>query len=197
MHAGRKLDDSLVVLTSDHGEAFGERQLFGHQVSVYQDQVHVPLLVKFPRQREGRIVDDPVSLTDVFPTVLEQTGLRIPTGLDGLSLLRGAADPSREIVSESFSSYYLAKWHERFRRVERALFDWPLKLVVSTDGRREVYDLDADPGEMQNLYRDSTSFPALEERLDVWLRSLRAAPGEPRAPLDKATEESLRALGYL
>jgi arylsulfatase A-like enzyme len=95
-------EQSLLIVTSDHGEAFGRRNLLSHGVSVYQDQVHVPLIIRYPGQRTCAVVDDYVSLVDLMPTVLDVAGQPAPDGLAGTSLTRLIPGAPRHIVSESF-----------------------------------------------------------------------------------------------
>ena len=93
-HIGRVLErlrslelyeDSLVILTADHGEEFGDHGRLGHAHSLYQELVHVPLLVKYPGS-EPLVAEDPVALVDLYPTLLEFLGLPLPEGLVGRSL---------------------------------------------------------------------------------------------------------------
>lgn len=191
--AGR-LDGALVVVTSDHGEAFGERDLIEHGTSVYQDQVHVPLLVKRPGRRAARTIDEPVSVVDVLPTVLDAAGAELSEDLDGRSLLAGSR--ARPVVAESYPSGWLASLHPRFQRVERAFYLGAQKLVVSTAGKRELYDLDRDPNERTDLYRDD-AVPGLERMAESWLEGSKEAvdPGSSEE-LDPEILRNLEALGY-
>ncbi|NIO20031.1 MAG: sulfatase-like hydrolase/transferase, partial [Candidatus Aenigmarchaeota archaeon] len=81
-----KYQNSIIIITSDHGEAFGERDLIGHGVSVYQDQIHIPLIIKYPNSREKAIVNKLVSLVDLMPTLLTVLDYEIPARNQGQSL---------------------------------------------------------------------------------------------------------------
>jgi arylsulfatase A-like enzyme len=190
-------DDSLIIVTADHGESFGDRNLMEHNVSVYQEQIHVPLLIKYPDQSQGRVVADPVSLVDLVPTVLDVLDVKKPGGLQGRSLFAPAGEKPREILAESFPRPTLLNTDPRFHRVQRALIDWPYKLIASTNGNRELYRLDTDPAERQDIYdpADPTA-QALEARLDKWLATAVAEVGEAPA-LDPDTLERLKSLGYV
>lgn len=201
-------DDTLVVITSDHGEAFGRRHLVGHVVGVHQDQVHVPLLVHYPAGaavENGTSRDALASGVDVLPTVLDVAGLPAPPDLDGRSLVGAAEEPddaSRLVVAESYPERYRVRWHERFDRVERAAFRGWAKLVWSSRGERELYDLSRDPDEEHDLAArpDARRRAAeLERALLAW--SERTAPAAD-APtdverVDRDAVERLRALGYV
>ena len=113
-HLGRVLDlvrelglwdDTLVVVTADHGEEFFEHGNKGHKQNLHVEQVHVPLVVKYPRGMPTGRDERLVSLVDVVPTVLEVTGTRTPDPLQGRSLL-APPDPERAIVLELLAAWY-------------------------------------------------------------------------------------------
>ena len=96
---------TLVVLTSDHGEAFGEHGMTGHGFTPYQEEVHVPLVFRGPGITAGHRVITPVSLTDVMPTILDLLGLSGPAEMQGRSLRDGVAGgqlPNRPVFFEWF-----------------------------------------------------------------------------------------------
>jgi arylsulfatase A-like enzyme len=187
-------DRAMVIVTSDHGESFGERGLLGHGTSVYQDQVHVPLLIKYPDRREPGVVTQPVSLVDLMPTVLSAAGLETPGGVQGEPLQRLGDPTARPVFSESFAH---SGCIQRFERIERAMITEGTKLVVSTRGRRELYDLARDPDEIRNLFRaDDSRAQDLLARLTEWVRAI--PPLDKDAPqLDLDTLRRLKALGYV
>jgi arylsulfatase A-like enzyme len=95
-------ENSAIIVTSDHGEALGERNCMDHGgMSLYEEQIHVPLLIKFPQSRGGAVVEQPVSSVDILPTVLDAVGLPVPANVPGQSL-RGPIPEGREVISESF-----------------------------------------------------------------------------------------------
>jgi arylsulfatase A-like enzyme len=187
-------ENSIIVICSDHGEAFGEHGLVQHGVSVYQDQIYIPLIIKFPGQHAPRTVTAPVSEVDLLPTILSALGLEVPHGLVGVDLRHSADEPPRTIFSESF---YLRGFGSKFDRTERAAVRWPMKLVVSTAGKRELYDLARDPGERHDLFRaDDSRAQDLLARLTEWVRAI--PPLDKDAPqLDLDTLRRLKALGYV
>ena len=180
--AREKDDDTLIVVTSDHGEAWGEHGAIGHGSSAYQEQVWVPLVVRRPGQREGVVVEAPVSLADLF-------GLLIGTAAD--------LPTDTPVVSESFPLVVAAD--KPGVRGGRALFSGGHKLIRGTDGRIELYDTRKDPGEREDLSRATASaevVSGMSARLDRWI----AAHPPRRAPETRESREDrarLRALGYL
>jgi arylsulfatase A-like enzyme len=190
-------ENTLIVITSDHGEAFGERDLMEHSVSVYQDQIYVPLLIKYPNTHESRKVGTVVSQIDLLPTILSTVGLPVPTDLHGIDLQdRKASEAPRTVVSESYPDAMFVTWNRRFNRTETALISGHMKLVISTAGKRELYDLEEDPKETKNLYQTSgeTSGMMIGE-LTAWLKSVVPA-GNGSTPQDQDRLRQLRSLGY-
>lgn len=194
-------ENCLIVITSDHGEAFGERGIVGHGASVYQDQVRVPLVIKYPNVRRKAVVDEVVSTVDIMPTILGVLEYEAPENLRGKNLLKLEPGNSRIVISASFQNDYLISLHSRFNRVERALFLRPFKLISSTSGKRELYDLSKDPNERENLYQSNGMARELEARLDQWLKTIKAERVRGKLgsspQLDEKTIERLRSLGYI
>ncbi|MGH2544388.1 MAG: sulfatase, partial [Ardenticatenaceae bacterium] len=93
LRARGQWEGSLVIVAGDHGEAFGEHGLMGHTNGLWEEQIGVPLLVKFPRQTEASVCDGVVSLMDVVPTILQPapvgTGVTVEQGLAGKKDLDG------------------------------------------------------------------------------------------------------------
>jgi arylsulfatase A-like enzyme len=191
-------DDWLVVVTSDHGEAFGERNLMDHGMSVYQDQVFVPLVVKSPLRGGApppAVVDAPVSSVDVFATILEGAGLEIPPGTAGRPLL-SPVQP-RPVFAEHFPFERLARRDSAYAYVERAVVEDARKLIRSSRGKRELFDLASDPDELVSVaVSDSVTAARLDGELERWLESTAPAVVDS-VSLDADAEERLRALGYV
>jgi arylsulfatase A-like enzyme len=162
-------EDTVIVLTSDHGEAFKDHGLFFHGQNLYNEVIKVPLLVRVPGWKPRRI-EGPVSLIDLAPTHLDLVGLTIPTDFEGQSLapamLGQEPVPDRPVFSELLP---YTNWKEH----HKAVIHGDLKYIhVLTAGTTQLYDLKADPKEQENLIRD----PAYEEKadrmratLDAWM----------------------------
>jgi arylsulfatase len=177
-------DDSLIIITSDHGEAFDDHGCWGHGYSLFQEQIHVPLFVKFPGQIAGTTSTPVVSLADIFPTVLNVTGLSAPSR-NGADLRAGAASGPRVVLTELFRSN---------GSVDRAAVSPPLK-VIMISGRPYAFALDRDPAETADVIR--TAAPERIADLVRQIALVQAPPGNaPRKP-DLETIERLRSLGYL
>jgi arylsulfatase A-like enzyme len=190
-------DNSLIIVTADHGEAMGDRNLIGHGISMYQDQVHVPLIVKYPLTTRHTAQDEPVSSVDILPTVLEVIGEKPPAELHGASLLHPEALKNRQILLEGYQDKVFAKWDPRFARDQRAFISKTKKLIASTPGKREVYDVAADPDEHRNLYHaGDPESGALTAALDTLLKTVPLRQDGP-AVLDASTIQRLKSLGYV
>lgn len=190
-------DKTIFVVTSDHGESFGEHDFVGHAQSLYQPELHVPLLVRYPGQRSGRRVEALVSLVDLMPTILEAAGLAVPEGLHGRSLLEPAQLDGRAVYAEAYTDSELAKLRPRHPDSQYAVFDGDMKLIYSAGGAEELYDLARDPGEERNLTAaNGAASQALRSRLHQWIESLPLQVKLPKQADPKALER-LRNLGYI
>jgi arylsulfatase A-like enzyme len=196
----RLYDEALIIISSDHGEAFGKRYFIGHGNSVYQDLVHVPLVIKYPRIKRKHVVNEVVSIVDIMPTILDVLNFaRTEEKIAGKSLLKYSQKPiaSRLIISESFPDGWRIKFHQRFHRFERAIYSDFFKFIGSTSGKRELYNLSEDPNEMINLYNAEEEISnLLESRLNRWLGSVNTK-FELTEQFDSDTIKKLKTLGYI
>jgi arylsulfatase A-like enzyme len=181
------LENTLVIITSDHGEEFGERGLLEHKIDrVDQALIGVPLLIKYPAQRDGRKYGALVSQIDLMPTVLDLTGIAARSPMEGRSLFSNEVQPLRGIVSET------AGYGTR-----RAIISGSMKLVVSKKGSPELYDLASDPNEEHNLYSAQESRAVeLAHQLEGWVAGRPHRKAQPQK-LDPAAAERLKSLGYV
>jgi arylsulfatase len=207
-------ENSLVIVTADHGEAFLEHGFWEHGQTLYQEMVHVPLLVKWPGKPAPRRVVGLVSQADLFPTILEAAGIPTEEGAYGGISLQRALDErrdstGREVVLEltwdplpTRPAKMLLAWRaERYKYL--ASFDAPTVdgLYSAPVGSEELYDLLDDPGETKNLALDSGDLVAANRKkvLDFLerARELRAARRGAEVELDEETRERLEILGYV
>jgi arylsulfatase A-like enzyme len=177
------LDEALLVVTADHGEALGQRGPINDHGGGYQEGLRVPLLVRHPRGlRAGERVQDPVHLVDVVPTALEFAGLARDDRLPGRSLFD--PEPGRAVYAYSPPSF-------------EVLWSWPEKLVHVP--RSETFlraDLERDPFERALEPVDPTVFA---DRRDAFLRALGPymhAPAVTAEALDAEALEALEDIGY-
>jgi arylsulfatase A-like enzyme len=182
--------NSILVLLSDHGEEFQEHARFLHD-SLYQEVLHVPLLLRLPG-RPARRLADLVQLSDVMPTLLDLVGLEAPGHVQGTSLL-GLLDGSRRRPRALFSEW--------LSRGQAALRIGDLKYLRGS-AAEELFDLAQDPSERRNLLPEAQQ-RAYSLRLTLAhvaeaSLALRSRFGNARPPrLDAETRGQLQALGYV
>jgi arylsulfatase A-like enzyme len=187
-------DNTMIVVTSDHGEAFGERHRVGHANSPYQNLLHVALIVKYPHQSHRGTEERPVSLTDVAPTILETAGIAVPPTVQGRSL---TATAERDIFSETFPCPVAHPPECPNGCTARAIFSWPYKYITSSNGRRELFDLGSDPAEDRNLYiRQPEIAERLAGRLALWMNGMPLQSREAHT-LSPEDLRRLKSLGYV
>lgn len=186
----RQLDlyeDSLVIFLSDHGEEFREHGGWRHNRSLFSETLDVPLVIKFPGQREANRSDLPVSHVDVLPTVLEVVGLPAFEAADGQSLTNPVPRPI-------FSHLRVGRYPLQYSVIRGR---W--KLIRTHKNGREIqlFDLETDPGETHNL---ASGLPVRVAAMEALLEQQVAASGttgSEESEVSDETERKLRALGYL
>jgi arylsulfatase A-like enzyme len=192
-------DGSLIVVTADHGEQLGEKNQIDHGNGVDHGLTSIPLIVKFPGQKDAREVRSPVSQVDVFSTIAAVAGATVPGPRAGVDLAVGDPGEERSIIIESYPFRNFIRDNPVMDRMERALVKGRWKFISSTRGRRELYDMVSDPTESTNLASSHTDVAAdLERRLEEW--TVAAEKQRPPATLpagDQDLLQRMRALGYL
>jgi arylsulfatase A-like enzyme/Flp pilus assembly protein TadD len=189
---------TLVIMTSDHGEAFGEHEEIGHSIFVYDTTLRVPLVMRGPGVPAAKTLAAPVTLADIAPTALAVLGV---TGFDadGVNLARMMeADDAgeRTIYAESFAPFFDFGWSPL-----RSVRDAKSKYIAAP--RPELYDLASDPGETRNIAsQDPQRAAQLLARVERFGPAVaEAMAGKPAdAPVSPPNAEAanrLRALGYL
>jgi arylsulfatase A-like enzyme len=186
------LDNTLVIITSDHGEAFGDHGLFGHKSSVFLDQVWVPLVAFGPGAPGGREVPYPVSLRDVPATVVDQLELSAGAPFPGQSLAaywRLAPGESTPTTSPALSEFVdpavlrpSSRRPSRHRAMQMSLVARGQHYLRDGAGNEQLYELSVDPyeqGDLARTARGETPLAALEEFRRRLLRTLRGVTGAP------------------
>ncbi|MBP7146261.1 MAG: sulfatase [Acidobacteria bacterium] len=194
-------DSALVVVTADHGDAFGEHGEFNHRDYLYDTTLRIPLLVAGGPFTGGRAVAAQVRAIDIVPTLLDVAGAPPPALLDGAALAPLlAAEKDRPAYSETCKELVEHDW-DNLALAFAALRDGHHKLILDLlRGRQELYDLAADPGETSDL-AGQPAVATLESELAQRAEEIAsAAPDEPGAMAPDEAElvaEQLRGLGYL
>lgn len=206
-------ENTLIIVTADHGENLGDHGLMAHQYCLYETLIHVPLIIHFPSRRNLRSVSVPglVQTHEIFATVLDAAGVdrrSLPNESTGRVLLPETVsmEPIPFAVSEELSPNL-----RRIRRVFpnfvctrldrqlRALRTERYKFIWASDGSNELYDLEKDPGETRNLWAlQPERARSMETQLEAWVASIQPYEGPPsEVQYDKIVAERLKGFGYL
>lgn len=197
-------DNSIIIITADHGEEFMERGWIGHTITVHQELILVPLIMKFPGRR-ARVIDSPVGLIDITPTIYNYLRLTAPDDLDGkaLDLNPKPGAESRPIFSETFNPQIYQPGVVKPIAFRSAISDdWKL-ILDQENGSKQLYDLSHDPYERNNLSGQcGEQEKALETILKEWIEhvSRKEVFGAERDADHLLTPEQrrkLKSLGYL
>ncbi|MEM9596065.1 MAG: sulfatase [Acidobacteriota bacterium] len=191
LEAKGMMENTIVVLVADHGEAFYEHGEFFHS-DLYQQNIHVPLILRMP-EVEPRRFDHWVELTDVGPTLAELTGVGVAeewTGKSHAAAIRGGEPVVRPVYSEFAGSRMLIEP------------ETGLKLLTGKERGDELYDLVADPGEKTNLAEerpeDLDRLKRMAHRRYVEAKQLSERfPKADPSELTAEQIEALKSLGYL
>ncbi len=191
--------NTIVVLTSDHGEAFWEHGFPSHGNTYFEEMVHVPLIISGPGITAGRRVETPVSHVGLAPTLAELLGVTLPGEVQGnsyIGLIQGRAPDPAPV-------YFMAA-HQQLQK--DAILDGGFKLIMGFDGSKALYRLETDPGEAADISGDH---PDMVARLEARLLEIREEnrrlrenreevrrTGVPDVD-DEEILEQMKALGYV
>jgi arylsulfatase A-like enzyme len=210
MQGAGLLDRTIVVITSDHGESFGEHGYFQHGQKVDEPVVRVPLIIHLPRDHRffhpGSVVEEQVQTTDILPTLLSAVGVKVPDAVDGANLLPAIkgeslgkrwayAESGKDFVGVSPEAFVAGvKGKQRMLRYD----GWKL-VYIPKQGSAEyqLFNLRDDPGENRAVARE---FPERVRELRTILESVRKNDeddGSRDRELSAEEKEQLRQLGYM
>jgi arylsulfatase A-like enzyme len=195
------LDETLLVVSNDHGEELLDHGKYGHGHTLYEELIRAPLVIRYPPLfPAGGVYDEVVELVDLLPTELQVLGLPWLNGIEGLSLLGLVQGRPAMVPGYAISEY---------RQLGRAVRLGTYKLIRWRSGKTELYDLARDPGEQENV---AASHPVARRACEVYLGEGLGVPGKglrlnrmPRrrrfdggeARIDPDLRRQLNALGYI
>lgn len=193
-------DGAIIAVMSDHGESLGEHGEDFHGFFLYDETIHVPLVIKLPTSiSQKKRIENRVELVDVLPTILQAVGVAVPKEVQGESLLGmmtesvGAAHPSpdRPAYAETEYGHLSYGWSSlRALRTDKYLYiDAP---------RRELYDSSVDASASRNLSATSVAVTGtLAVELDAFVQKTSSNREAPKPVVNPEVQEKLAALGYL
>ena len=202
-------DDTFIVITSDHGESFGEHQLANHLFCLYDTLLHVPLIMRHPElTSEGKRISNIVSNIDIFPTLLDILNMKSNSKISGVNLIpfenriyhkyvcAEYGPPLADItalkrLSPNVESSICNKYNKNLKCIRSDDF----KYIIASDGKEELYNLEKDPDESKNII---VEFPEKAKELKSLLTAeLKARPINKRiSTFDDEMKKRLRELGY-
>ena len=206
------LDDSMLVVTSDHGENFWEHMpYFHHGTSTYQTSMHAVCMIRLPAAAHGgTVVNKPLSSIDILPTLLKYLNLPVPDGIDGHAfdlnncaesigdrLVYGAATLTSPWKVPAVSSGWQHTNKARCVRSGNLVY-----IQTPYTSSEELYDLSSDAYEQKNLLRSPSPHiasvaPELKKKLEAWAASADPLESFPEKTKREETVEKLKALGYM
>jgi arylsulfatase A-like enzyme len=186
-----RYENALIVVSADHGELLGEHDIVGHGGRMmYEGLLHVPMVVKLPgATRPKAIINDPVQLVDILPTVLDAVGAPVPGGVQGSPMRQVARNSlAEEHINPEFVSFY----GEVYNRALRVIYDGPYKLISSSRGEKLLFDLTKDPEENNDLAKqEAERVASMENELEAAMSSMDqkvATADDPYADLHEYIE---------
>lgn len=181
-------DKTIIILTSDHGEEFGEHGFMGwHSHTLFDELLRIPLIIKLPKQaRAGSRVDLQVSSIDILPTILESVGVGVSDTFHGKSLLSSVLGKT-----EGYSPYAISQ-KDRGNNLPTSArtLEWKLH-------KNKLYDLKEDPRETENV---AEAHPQKKDELRKVIdeaKKLDSPAGQDKVEMDSEAVDQLKTLGYL
>jgi arylsulfatase A-like enzyme/Flp pilus assembly protein TadD len=189
------LENTLIVMAGDHGEAFGEKQENGHGVFIYESTMRIPLIFYAAgRLPQGKRIESRARLIDIMPSILDMLNHPVPEGLQGVSLLPTIEGKKKEDLSAYIESYYPREnygWSELV-----GLIDGQWKYIKAP--RQELYNIQQDPKEEMNLIRNETEVAReIKEKLENLVSDSVSPFVAEKRKLSPEERERLRSLGYI
>lgn len=187
-------DNSMIIVTADHGELFGDfadHGKYGHGKYLYQGEIAIPLFIKYPKSEIAPGKSDiRIQLTDILPLICDRLSIDAPQGIQG----QAPPDINHPIISET---YYHK--NENNDGAWKAVFEGDYKFMWNQEGKHQLFNLENDPGENDNLIEKEENiakqmFLNMEQYLDALPEPF---PSLAEQKIDEKTKKTLQSLGYI
>ena len=166
LKATDEFDNTLVILTADHGEKFWEHMEFGHKGIAYDEVIHIPLIIKYPHSDHSKITDNMIKSSvchlDIVPTILEGVGINYNKNMRGRSLLPLMKEPKNDL--EEDRAIIIEGWVNNEIDMRLSLRTQKWKYIIDRDNRA-LYDLNNDPYEQMTVYMKYKKEAAVFEKI--------------------------------
>jgi len=190
------LNKTIIVVTADHGEEFFDHKGLGHGLTLYDEVIHVPLIIIDPRMRKGQRVSDYLEITTIFNSCVEMMEFKAPDFTQVKSLF-----PYNKGMSKKFSHIYSSTESNMPKLESRwaCVIEPPYKLTYDLlNNRCELYNLEKDFKEKQELSKiESQKAESLKEKAINWYNESAAAFPQEYQPLTPELRKRLKELGYI
>jgi len=183
------LDETIIVHMADHGEAFFEHGFRGHSWYLYDEEIKIPFFIYYSKKFKARRFSEQVRTIDIFSTILDLVGIKFIEKTDGKSLLP-LIEGKEKFREDAFSECYPV---HRISNCIRTFDGW--KYILNTDKENELFELNSDPMEKNNLFNSKKEKSAdLHERVEKWAKEGKIIE---RQETEEYTQEVLKGFGYL
>lgn len=195
-------DNTIIAVVADHGQGLGDHGWWYHRI-LYQEQIHVPFIMRVPDWPKGKVVPNLVRTIDIAPTILDVLAVNSPSAMDGRSVsavVRGENDSPRIAYSDAINLFDLNAVMITRRPDDGLVYcamdgEWKLIHRPTLSGKDELYRITADPGERKNLIDEEIDHAMrLKGELDRFNGYIDKPFGEA---LDPKVLERLKSLGYV
>lgn len=210
------LDNTALIFVSDHGEQIGEHSLIGHDFSLYNTLLHIPLLIRYPDQfPPGTISNDLIQMVDLMPSILEIANIewtQYKPQIQGYPIqeiirknfkhdVAVAEYDSPDVIFSTLKKDYPSIEYKKYARSLKSIQTDRYKYIWASDGKHELYDLQSDPGEEMNILEQSPEVADdLDHRLKKWLtdhRNENQNEIQSDSSSSNRLKNSLKSLGYV
>jgi arylsulfatase A-like enzyme/tetratricopeptide (TPR) repeat protein len=191
------LDKTVVAVLGDHGESLGDHGEDSHGFFIYEAVTHVPFIMRAPFEKTGpRVVEDPVRIIDLTPTVLDLAGIPVPAGMSGRSLVPLMTGATVELGLEGYAEAMYPLHHFGWSDL-RALRSGRYKLIDAP--KPELFDIESDPKETTNIFdaRRTVGDGMVARLREIEAAFDKAPTAAPAEDVDPEVRQRLAALGYV
>ncbi len=189
------MDHTIFIITSDHGELLGERELIGHNLSVYDTEIVVPLIIRHPElESAGKIIPDQVESIAIMPAILDMVDVKVDRNYDAAGLFPLLKNKELK-TGVGYSETAMEKGMEQF--VCSRTVEWKC-IWNETSNNFELYSLQDDPGELNNLADEEKPLTDLQKNAFLqWTETKKKYSRDKLQEISESVKDNLKTLGYV